>query len=232
MSEAILNASSGARLEPFVLLAKTAKGAACAKLVLDAVAAPGVFVFSELLDSPNVKELATNSQFAGHHQLLEIFAYGTFPDYQNRAGSLPQLTQAQLKKLQQLTLVSLAGESSTLPYSNLLHALSLPSVRDLEDLIIDAMYQDLLKGKLDQARSALEVEQTMGRDLVPGREEKLLGVLGAWASTAMHLLHQLDQQIERTSQAAADNRLKREQHEKEIERARKDVMDSGKASGH
>ncbi|KAJ3344091.1 hypothetical protein HDU93_003254 [Gonapodya sp. JEL0774] len=215
MSEAILNASSAVRLEPFVLLAKTAKGAACAKLVLDATAAPGVFVFAELLDAPNVKDLPSNPQFAGHHRLLEIFAYGTYLDYK----SCP----LQLKKLQQLTLVTLAGESSTLGYSNLLHALDLPSVRDLEDLIIDAMYQDLIRGKLDQARSALEVEQTMGRDLVPGREERLLGVLGAWSSTAMQLLQQLDLQIQQTGQAAAENRTRREQHDKEIEKAKKEV---------
>ena len=44
-------------LEQFVLLAKTAKGAAAADLVTRALEAPGVFVFGELLDSPNIKEV-------------------------------------------------------------------------------------------------------------------------------------------------------------------------------
>lgn len=44
-------------LEQFVLLAKTAKGAAAAELVTRALEAPGVYVFGELLDSPNVKEV-------------------------------------------------------------------------------------------------------------------------------------------------------------------------------
>ena len=49
--------SSTAKLEPFLLMAKSAKGAAAAKLVQDATAAPGVYVFSELLDLPSIKEV-------------------------------------------------------------------------------------------------------------------------------------------------------------------------------
>lgn len=37
-------------------MAKSVKGAAAAKLVEDATSAPGVFVFSELLDLPNIQE--------------------------------------------------------------------------------------------------------------------------------------------------------------------------------
>ncbi len=44
-------------LEQFVLLAKTAKGAAAVELVKQALEAPGVHVFGELLDSPNVQEV-------------------------------------------------------------------------------------------------------------------------------------------------------------------------------
>ena len=53
--ELSLNAS--ARLEPFLLMAKSARGAAAAKLVQDATSASGVFVFSELLDLPSVQEV-------------------------------------------------------------------------------------------------------------------------------------------------------------------------------
>ncbi len=46
-----------AKLEPFLLMSKAAKGAAAAKLVQDATAAPGIFVFAELLEQPNVQEV-------------------------------------------------------------------------------------------------------------------------------------------------------------------------------
>ena len=49
--------SSIGKLEPFLLMAKSAKGAAAAKLVQDATAAPGVYVFSELLELPTIAEV-------------------------------------------------------------------------------------------------------------------------------------------------------------------------------
>ena len=36
---------------------KSAKGAAAAKLIEDATAAPGVYVFAELLELPNIQEV-------------------------------------------------------------------------------------------------------------------------------------------------------------------------------
>ena len=46
-----------AKLEPFLLMSKSAKGAAAAKLILDATGSPGVFVFGELLDVPSIQEV-------------------------------------------------------------------------------------------------------------------------------------------------------------------------------
>ena len=56
----------------------------------------------------------------------------------------------------------------------------MPTIRDLEDLIIDAIYLDILRGKLDQKEQQLEVEYTMGRDLEPGKLEEILSALQNW----------------------------------------------------
>jgi len=56
----------------------------------------------------------------------------------------------------------------------------MPTIRDLEDLIIDAIYLDVIRGKLDQKEQQLEVEYTMGRDLPPGKVENVLAALQAW----------------------------------------------------
>ena len=56
----------------------------------------------------------------------------------------------------------------------------MPTIRDLEDLIIDAIYLDILRGKLDQKEQQLEVEYTMGRDLEPGKIEEVLAALKNW----------------------------------------------------
>ncbi len=46
------------KLEPFLLLANSSRGAAAAHLVQQATAAPGVFVFSELLDKPSIRQVS------------------------------------------------------------------------------------------------------------------------------------------------------------------------------
>jgi len=65
-----LGSNFGAKLEPFLLIAKSVKGAAAVKLIQDATAAPGVFVFSELLELPNIQEVCTLC----HQQLVVSFS--------------------------------------------------------------------------------------------------------------------------------------------------------------
>ncbi|KAF8139797.1 hypothetical protein EV363DRAFT_1392722 [Boletus edulis] len=203
-----------ASLEPFLLISKSAKGAAAAKLVQDATSAPGVFVFAELLELPNIQELATSEQHAPCFSLLQLFSYRTFRDYLEHKDSLPPLNQAQITKLKYLTIVTLATERHILPYSLLLDELQVETIRELEDLIIDAIYLDVLRGKLDQKEQQLEIEYTMGRDLEPGKLEKLLEALQSWATTTATVLSELDQKLMEAGTYSAAVQLANEQHEK------------------
>lgn len=54
----VVEKNSANPLEQFVLLAKSAKGAACTELVKQVLEAPGVYVFGELLDMPNIAEVS------------------------------------------------------------------------------------------------------------------------------------------------------------------------------
>ncbi|XP_065890856.1 COP9 signalosome complex subunit 7b-like isoform X2 [Dysidea avara] len=143
------NSTSCKQLEQFLLLAKTAKGQAAVELITRALEAPGVYVFGELLDSPNIKELSSGVH-SQHYQLLELFTFGTFADYAANVSALPVLSIAMTTKLKQLTLVTMASQCRTLSYSTLLQSLSLENVRQLEDLIIDAVYCGIITGRLDQ----------------------------------------------------------------------------------
>ena len=51
-----------AKLEPFLLLAKSARGAAAAKLISEATAAPGCYVFSELLECDTIREVSRKAR--------------------------------------------------------------------------------------------------------------------------------------------------------------------------
>ena len=57
MADGGVGLASSKGLEQFVLLAKSAKGAAVVELINQALAAPGVFVFGELLEMASIKEV-------------------------------------------------------------------------------------------------------------------------------------------------------------------------------
>lgn len=65
MNETSLTISSTHHLQPFILLSKSVKGAAHAKLIMDALDAPGVYVFSELYESPNVVQVKNGNSADG-----------------------------------------------------------------------------------------------------------------------------------------------------------------------
>lgn len=75
-----------------------------------------------------------------YHDLLELFAYGVYEDYAKKSTELPDLSESMLIKLRQLTLVSLATGQKSLPLAELGKQLAISSTRQLEDLIIEAIY--------------------------------------------------------------------------------------------
>jgi COP9 signalosome complex subunit 7 len=70
-------------LESFLALSKSANSPrAAADLVTQATSHPQTYVFAELLHTPNIQALKTSPEYANYHNLLEIFAWGTWADYQ------------------------------------------------------------------------------------------------------------------------------------------------------
>ncbi|BES96746.1 cop9 signalosome complex subunit [Nesidiocoris tenuis] len=213
-------ASNNPPLEQFVLLAKSAHGAAATELIRQVLAAPGVHVFGELLDMPTIKELE-NGPFANAFRTLNIFAYGTYHDYLSDKANLVELTEVEKKKLQHLTIVTLATKMKCIPYSTLLKELDMKNVRDLEDLIIEAIYADIIHGKLDQKNSQLEVDYAIGRDT---REEDLgviIKTLQEWCDSCETVLNCVQSEITRANQAKHQALRHREKIEAEMTNIKK-----------
>jgi COP9 signalosome complex subunit 7 len=93
-----------------------------------------------------------------------------------------------------------------LAYADLQPALDLPTIRALEDLIIDGIYAGILRARLDQRLQRAEVEYVLGRDVSPAGVPALLAALTDWARTTDDVLGALDTRLAalRTDQAAAD----------------------------
>ncbi|TKY84561.1 hypothetical protein EX895_006463 [Sporisorium graminicola] len=241
--------SSTSRLEPLLLVARSTKprGAAAASLVQQAIAAPGVFFFAELFDVAGVAELASSSDSASSsqlqiaYQLLCLFAYGTYSDYLHlvQSGAIPELSRDQIQKLRQLTLLSLAFQHKSLPYATLYGSLGVQSSnsRELEDLIIEAIYAGLISGKLNELQTRFEVHHVQGRDFphpsilsqpalaaLPSiasstgisQLDSVFTSLQNWQATTVSVLESLQARMDSTRSSAADSEHQRQQHRRAL----------------
>lgn len=174
-------------LTQFCILAKSTKGPACTSVISQALDHPSIFVFAELLDIPTVQELAGTSS-EPYLELLKLFAYGTWQDYKGRAAQLPALSSAQAAKLKKLSVVTLSAQSRSIAYDALMKELEVSSVREIENLLIECFYGQLLQGKLDQAAGQLEVHHAFGRDIHPSEVTAMCEQLANWHQNSTELL--------------------------------------------
>lgn len=182
-------------IQQFLLLCKSTKGKGLPIVINQALSHSSLFYFGELLELPEIIELKNDIELNVYYKLLQLFAYGTYPDYIASKDSLPELTPPQIKKLRQLTIVSLGSKTKILPYSLLLSSLGLQNVRELEDLIIDSIYAGLLFAKLDQKYSQLQLDYVVGRDVQDETFGNILQTLNSWSTQCDSLLKTLDDKM-------------------------------------
>ncbi|MBW0478956.1 hypothetical protein O181_018671 [Austropuccinia psidii MF-1] len=203
------------KLEYILTLLESTKGIGVIKLIEDALGCDGIYVFGEILQVKAVSELAHHPIHSAHYELLKIFAYGNWKQYREKVDQLPGLNSAQARKLKQLSIISRASQSRIIPYSELLEQLEIDQIQELEELVIDAIYNGLLKARLDQKRARIELESCMGRDVqliandvkdggdieMDGRTFptnsilELKSKLESWRNCTAKVLDQVDQQI-------------------------------------
>ncbi|CAK0843374.1 unnamed protein product [Prorocentrum cordatum] len=206
-------------LGQFVILAQGAQGKACEALVRQALDHSGVFVFGELLDCANVKALEGSPDGAKLLELLRIFAYGTYPDYKARSATLPELTAAQRRKLQLLTAPT-GGGDKYIQFADLQAALGVDSPRELEDLIIDAVYQGLVVGKMDQEGGCLIVESCACRDCRDQDIDYIIETLAGWHDNAQKMLGALDGMVQYSHSSYEKHTAAQEELEKLVKSTR------------
>ncbi|KAM5343009.1 hypothetical protein ACJ41O_013975 [Fusarium nematophilum] len=212
-------------LEPFLALSKTATSPrAAADLVTRATSAQNTFLFTELLQTPAIQGLAS-SEFASHLTLLQIFAYGTYASYKSTQG-LPPLAEAQATKLRQLSLLSLARDRQNLSYAALQEALDLPGDRDVETLVISAVYAGLLHATLDPARSTVQVSSVAPlRDLAPGAIPDMVAGLKTWADRCTSTLGDLEAQIKEIRATAASRQREQRAADEKLQQQMNDLQE-------
>lgn len=200
-------------IQPFLALSKSATSPrAAADLIVRATSAPNTYIFTELLQTPQIQALASSDEFAPHLALLQVFCHGTYSSYTATPG-LPALTDAQQLKLRQLSLLTLAKKESTtgagspaLDYASLQAALDLPTRQALEELVISAIYAGLLNAQLNPKASLVQINSVAPlRDVAPTAIGGLLSSLQSWAGRCESTLQSLSCQMTQL-RADADRR--------------------------
>ena len=108
-------------------------------------------------------------------------------------------------KLRHLSIITLAGKFRTISYELLSQNLQIQNIRDLEDLIIEAFYLDIIKGKLDQANNQLEIDFAIGRDVTDAQVDDILATLSNWCTNCDIALKTIETQIKQANSHKQNN---------------------------
>jgi len=213
--------SSGA-LDQFLISAQSLSGRDLVGLIKHVLDAPGVYTFAELAELPRVQMLS-QGDFRPYWDLLQIFSLGTYKDYMANRQRLPELSLAQRKKLQHLTIVTLSEQEKCIPYSILLEELGIFNLRELEDLIIEAIYSEIIEGKLDQRRALLEVDTTIGRDIKRDDVPVIISTLENWYDACEAVLISLQTQVDRANTEKVFRNQRKDALDQEIYNLKKSI---------
>ncbi|CAA7410979.1 unnamed protein product [Spirodela intermedia] len=214
-------------IDHFVKKARNLDGAAgapfLAALVTEATSHPSLFAFSEILSVPSLAELERTS-YSSSLEVLRLFAYGTWSEYKSNAGRLPILVPAQVLKLKQLSVLTLAETNKILPYDQLMRELDVSNVRELEDFLInECMYAGIVRGKLDQLRRCFEVQFAAGRDLKHEQLDNMIKTMSNWLSTSDSLLNSIQDKIKWADMMSEEHKKHRKDIEEKVDEMKKSL---------
>jgi len=218
-------------LEQFTLLAKSARGAAAVELIKQALEAPGVFVFGELLDCENIQALE-NTEHSPYLNLLNVFAYGIFTSLFQNSENLPQVSEAMARKLRLLTVITLAETSRLIPYDHLQQELHVQNERELEDLLIDGISGGAVGGKLDQKSRVFEVDFVSGRDIRKMDIGNIVDVLQSWGGNCDAVLDTIEKQVAKVNFEMNERKAHEKMLEEKIVKVKEKSKQQQQQNGH
>jgi COP9 signalosome complex subunit 7 len=206
---------SSSAAQQYLLLAKSVRGSAAVDLITRVLDHVDIFGFDEFLRLEHlVHSLKVDQPLL--LATLELFAYGTLNDYESNRSQFISLSLTARRKLQLLSLASLAAHARILPYPLLLKQLQIASVRELEDLIIDGIYAQIIRGKLDQLNNLLYIDYAIARDVNATALTHMDDVLDKWCMNCASLLLNLKCEANKANQEKKKTLDEQDRYEKEM----------------
>lgn len=105
--------------------------------------------------------------------------------------------------------------------------LDISTTRELEDLVIEAVYASLVKAKLNSSAQTLYIESTIGRDINPETSvNNILASLKHWSQTCDSVLHEIQQSVRDVKNKIDVKNKDAEAHQRAIEEIKKSLQRS------
>lgn len=139
----------------------------CEDLAKRALSAPGLYCFGEIIDAMSAKADLSDPTVAKWIQYLRLFNYGQYSEYRKLIRSnkeLGALDTKQIAKLKQLTLASLGVNTRQLPFDQISKQIDIPQLTELEAFIVQAIYDNVISGKIDSLNRQLIVDRVIARE--------------------------------------------------------------------
>lgn len=148
---------------------------------VSAIRRPDVFQYQTLISSVAAKVVATSN--ANIIKLATILHNGTYQDFETFAKATPEVAGISVEtlatKMRILTLVSLAQESTKIPYQTIATALSVPA-DDVEAWVLDTISEGLIDAKLDHYSNSVYITYAFQRSFGTPQWVDLREKIGKW----------------------------------------------------
>ena len=102
-------------------------------------------------------------------------------------------------------------------YDAMMAATGITGVREIEDLVIDCIYEGVLtNAKMDQQKRLIEVDVVVGRDVHASQVAQMAAVLAAWEERSEQLLKIAEQQAHSATVASEAAAKQKEEFETRV----------------
>ncbi|VDM19283.1 unnamed protein product [Wuchereria bancrofti] len=175
-----------------------------AQQICSVVEANDIHAFAQFLAEPSVKALQDDQNYCKYYNLLCLFAYGTYKDAVERKDDLPDLSETMLRKIRQLSLVTICTRSKIFSIEDAMRELQITDLQEFQRLFISAIYDGIIQGRLNAQRSEVEVFSWKNRDIADDELDDICQVLHKWIQRCTDIKEDLSHVAKLTEKAISE----------------------------
>ena len=164
-----------------------------AQVVSDFLRSADLFHF-DLADNPAVAALATQTEHAPLHKLLNIYLTGSVADFKAFAASNAALFEklditadAAAAKMRLLALMGLAHGTPQISFGDIATGLDLPQA-EVESVVVQAIGKRLIEARIDQLEEVVTIAKCAPRTFGTAQWKELQGQLRSWKESVREVL--------------------------------------------